>query len=402
MKYGILFLFLLLLPAMTSAALPLDANQDGSVSMEEFTSVALDYLMEVHGHLQENFTLQREVQDAAFVISFWNGTAHEVKDTAAHSYLLTRPLHRIVVMNSETLETLRSIGMSSDLVAGVDKYTLQKQDFFPEYANRPGVGSIWSPDYEKILTLRPDAVFLYASLSPNATDAIESTLRNTVPGLVILRFDGYKPATYRGEVEMLQEIFGKWEKGEHFLEFYHETMEAIANRTQQIPEEERVRVYFETWTDYKTGGKGSGYQEKIVLAGGKNIFGEEPGEYPAIDPEAVIIRSPQVVVKLVGTGDYTFGGYRQANTSRYAESHQNLLARPGWSSLEAVKNHRVYLLHTDIIGGPQFMVGTAYLARWFYPEMFTSVDPIAIHLRYIHEFQGLSEDLVKGRIFTYP
>jgi iron complex transport system substrate-binding protein len=401
MKSVLILLVLFVLPAMATAALPLDSNQDGHVSMNEFTPAALEYLMEVHGDLQENFTLQRDVQDAAFVLSFWNGTAREVKDSYGHSYLLSRPLHHIVVMNSETLETLRSIGVSSEVVVGVDKYTLQKPDFFPEYEDRPGVGSIWSPDYEKILTLRPDAVFLYATVSPDTADSVESTLRSASPDLVILRFDGYLPATYHGEVEMLREIFGKWEKGDHFLEFYHETVEGITDRAQQIPEEERVRVYFESWTDYKTGGKESGYQEKIVLAGGKNIFGEEPAEYPMVDPEAVIIRDPQVVVKLVGAGDYTFGGYLQANTTRYAETYQYLLQRPGWSSLEAVKDHRVYLLHNDIIGGPQFVVGTAYLARWFYPEIFASLDPETVHLRYIHEFQGLPEDRVQGRVFTY-
>jgi iron complex transport system substrate-binding protein len=66
-----------------------------------------------------------------------------------------------------------------------------------------------------------------------------------------------------------------------------------------------------------------------------------------------------------------------------------------------VKDHRVYLLHNDIIGGPQFVVGTAYLARWFYPEIFASLDPETVHLRYIHEFQGLPEDRVQGRVFTY-
>ncbi|MDH7593864.1 MAG: ABC transporter substrate-binding protein [Methanomicrobiales archaeon] len=402
MRVPALLCLLLLLVSAVSAALPLDLDGDGRIAEDELYPIALDYLLQVHGRLQENPVLQREVQDAAFVVKYWNGTQREVKDSAGNAYMLERPLGRVVVMNSETLETMRSIGVNSRVVVGVDKYTLQKPDFFPEYTRHVNVGSIWAPDYEKILSLKPDAVFLYATISPDSTDAIVRTLGSTMPSAMIFRFDGYKPATYRREVEALMEIFGAREKGVRYLAFYDETIGEITKHTAGIPEDARMRVYLETWTDFKTGGQGSGYHEKIEMAGGTNIFGEETTEYPAIDPEAVLKRTPQVIVKLVGTGDYRFGGYREANTTRYAQTYEALLKRPGWSTLEAVREGRVHLMHTDIMGGPQFIVGTAYLAKWLYPEDFPSLEPEEIHLRYVHEFQGMPEDLVEDRVFVYP
>lgn len=402
MRGIVLLCLVLLLVGTASAVLPLDLDNDGRIADGEFYPAALGYLLEVHGRLQENATLQREVQDAAFVVRYWNGAACRVGDSAGNTYTLERPLRRVVVMNSETLETMRSIGVSGKVVAGVDKYVLQKPDFFPEYAKHTGVGSVWAPDYEKILSLRPDAVFLYATISPDSTDAIVKTLGSTMPSVMIFRFDGFRPATYRGEVQALMEIFGAREKGVRYLAFYDATIGEIARHSKGIPADAWVRVYLETWTDFKTGGQGSGYHEKMELAGGENVFGDETTEYPAIDPEAVLKRSPQVIVKLVGNGDYKFGGYREANTTRYAQTYGVLLKRPGWSTLEAVREGRVHLMHTDIMGGPQFIVGTAYLAKWMYPRDFGSIEPQEIHLRYITEFQGLPRELVTDRVFVYP
>ena len=76
----------------------------------------------------------------------------------------------------------------------------------------------------------------------------------------------------------------------------------MAGVVDTIPVKDRIPVYLENWNDYKSAGKGSGYDEKIELAGGMNIFGDNPVEYPAIDPEAVISKTP-ASSSIVGAGD---------------------------------------------------------------------------------------------------
>ncbi len=381
------------LSGVATAAMPGDMNGDDNLDRSELTSIILD-------SLQDESRLQ-DAMDAAWIYSYWGGNPKVVTDTSGTARTVYRPFHRVVVMNSETLETLRSIGYDTSRVVGVDKYTLQKPEFFPEFSNTPGVGSVWAPDYEKIVSLRPDAVFLYASISKSATDEIERRLSGTVPGLTVLRFDGYQPDTYPDEITKMNYLLDTGEQGGEFLDFYTRNVANVAEISSSIPENDRVRVYFETWDDYKSASEGSGYQQKIGMAGGDNIFSGEAAEYPVIDPEAVLARSPQVVVKLVGAGKYIFSGYRGGNETGYSLLYEDLLSRKGWDSLPAVRDGRVHLIHTDILGGPQYFIGMQYMARWFYPDLFARLDPEKVHEEYLVRFQGLHPPENGTQVFMY-
>lgn len=391
---GILLLGIICLAGFVSAALPADTNVNGQVERTELAAVILEAL-------HDEKAIQ-DARDAAYIYTFWNGTPKRITDSSGKERVIYRPFHRVVVMNSETLETMRSIGYNTSQVVGVDKYTLQKTEFFPEYAGTAGIGSIWAPDYEKILSLQPDALFLYATVSKSSCDEIESTLARTSPTITVLRFDGYLPESYPAEIGVLSELLDCQEQGQEFREFYTGNIDAVTSRVPAIPEEDRVRVYFETWTDYKSCAEGSGYDQKIRMAGGSNIFSSEPAEYPEIDPEAVIERSPQVIIKLIGSGKYTFGGYDGGNETAFNQAYRDLTSRKGWETLEAVRENRTYLLHTDILGGPQHFIGVQYMARWFYPDRFADLDPQGTHTEYLSRYQGLEPTSIKDLIFVYP
>jgi iron complex transport system substrate-binding protein len=394
--FSILVIMLLIsgISGYVFAALPGDANNDNHLEKSELTEIILDSL--------ENSSQMQGAMDAAWIFTYWNGTPKVITDTSGTIRTLSHPLHRVVVMNSETLETMRSIGYDTSRIVGVDKYTLQKSKFFPEFSNTPGVGSIWAPDYEKIVSLRPDAVFLYATVSRTATDEIERRLSGTVPGLTVLRFDGYQPDTYPDEIAAMSDLLDCKEKGGEFLDFYTRSVANVTKISSSIPGPDRVKVYFETWDDYKSASEGSGYQQKIGMAGGDNIFAGEQAEYPVIDPEAVLARAPQVVVKLVGSGGYTFGGYNGGNETGYELLYSDLLSRKGGDSLPAVRDGRVYLIHTDILGGPQYFIGVQYLAKWFYPDRFAGLDPEKVHEEYLVRFQGLQPLDPETQVFAYP
>nr|WP_246269912.1 ABC transporter substrate-binding protein [Methanofollis tationis] len=304
-------------------------------------------------------------------------------------------------MNGETLETLRSLGVDHTVIVGIDKYSADRPSFFPEYAETPVIGSIWSPDYEAIVSLRPDAVFLYATTSKDACDEIQKKLEGTIPGVQVFRFDCYHPGTYASEIRALGTIFDRKAEAAAFASFYTGTLDRIPARLSGVAEADRTRVYLENWKDYKTGSSGSGYEEKIRMAGGRNVFSALPTEYPEIDPEAVIGASPDVIVKLIGAGSYDAGGYDNTDVGMIPEYYTRLTERPGWKALSAVKNGNVHLLHNDIFGGPEHFIGVVYMAKWCYPEVFPDIDPAQIHQVYLTDYQRLAIDLA-DEIFAYP
>ena len=392
----------LLVGTAAAEAIPCDRDGNGTLTSSELAAAILDSLDARFMGGTAAAPPAGDLRDAAFIYEHWDGRTLTITDSSGRATTLSRPLRRMAVFNSDTLEMLRSLGLEPDRVVGVSKYVLEDPVFYPEYQGTANLGSIWSPDYEQAASIRPDAVFLYATLSESSCADIEKTLRSIDPGIRFFRFDSYRPATYAEEARTLGLLLGKEEEARRFLSFHRNVTGTVAGVVDAIPVEDRVPVYLESWHDYKSAGKGSGYDEKIELAGGRNIFADTAVEYPVVDPEAVISRNPDVIVKIVGAGELAFGGYGDDDRSSFEPIRRTIGDRPVWDRITAVRDGRVHIIHTDVIGGPEFFIGTAYLAKWFYPDRFADLDPRAVHQQYLKEFQRLDYDLDRHGTFVYP
>ena len=89
-----------------------------------------------------------------------------------------------------------------------------------------------------------------------------------------------------------------------------------------------VSVYAEIWDNpLMTAGKKSFVAELIRLAGGRNVGDEADGEYFTVSYEWVVSKNPDVVLCLA-TPD--------------APARENVLKRPGWEAIRAVREGKVY------------------------------------------------------------
>ena len=98
----------------------------------------------------------------------------------------------------------------------------------------------------------------------------------------------------------------------------------------------------------------------LAKAGGHTIVAASMGEYPQVDPEYVVQQDPQVILLM----DAPYG-----RTVAKAE------ARPGWSSLRAVRHGRVVALdqaQVDMLSraGPRMGDAVVLLAKLLHPERF--------------------------------
>jgi iron complex transport system substrate-binding protein len=79
-----------------------------------------------------------------------------------------------------------------------------------------------------------------------------------------------------------------------------------------------------------------------------------------------------------------------------------MVNEPGWEHIKAVEDGKVYIETSDIDCGPQLFIVIAYMAKWFYPDIFEDLDPEAIHREYLTRFQRIDYDLDEHGIFVYP
>ena len=117
------------------------------------------------------------------------------------------------------------------------------------------------------------------------------------------------------------------------------------------PKQRGLRVYIEVSTVPHAASASSFMGETLQRLGQRNIVGPENGPFPQVNPEWVVRQQPEVIIA--------------------ADSHlPSMLARPGWSSLQAVQSKRV-CAHTpqesDVLvrPGPRLAEAARLMARCF-------------------------------------
>lgn len=328
-------------------------------------------------------------------------------DTAGRIVTVHKPINKIIEIGFTSSEVLRSLKVEKDKIVGVGNYTLQKKTFFPEFSKTPNVGDSASPNYELIVKLQPDLLLVYAAGHSEEMAAIEKTLKIADPKIVVVGFGFNQPSIFVKEFKTLSYILGKTNEADDFIEFYNKWIYTIWERTKGIPDSEKPKVYLETPygnyganSAYGTSAGGHWMDERIVMAGGYNIFSDIPDAKTInVDPEEVMIRNPEIIVK-----DTYAGSHSEDNISALIKVRNEVMNRSELANTTAVKNGRVYVItHKDFLYGPSNFIAIAYLAKWFHPDLLKDLgDPQEFHQEYLTTFQGLDFDLNKHGVFVYP
>ncbi len=385
---------------------PCDLDGDGTVTDSELATAILDSLdARYMGGTGEAPSLV-DLQDAAFVIEHWDGQALTITDSAGQTTTVYRPLRRIVLFHGYAPEIMQMLDVEPDRIVGVPSTggmgvnVFADPVLFPEYQDKPGVGGYPdSPNYEQIILTHPDAIILYVS---SLADEMEDKLESVDPGIHFFRYDFLTSNLFVDELQKLGLLLGKEEEADLYLAFRGNVLDTLAVVAYRIPSEDRVSVYMESSVgDYMTWGKGSSRDEMIEFAGGKNINTATTGSGSGkpINPEEVIIRNPDVIIKRMA-GSYSDSD--EDRSSLFETTYGSIMNRPNLDQTNAVRNGRVYLIHGTLDSGPQKFIGIAYMAKWFYPDKFPDLDPQAIHQQYLSEFQRIDYDLDEHPAFVYP
>jgi len=263
---------------------------------------------------------------------------------------------------------------------------------------KPEIGSTKLWDMEMILEQDPDIVLAYACYD-------YSDYRKTLDaaGIPLVQMDFHVPEKYFKEISTLGWILNKQERAEELINFEKEHLGIIEERVKDLSDEQKPRVYAESYNDYQASSStGSSTGRAVVPCGGINIF-EEIESTADIDSEAVIVRNPQVILKMVcqysgsGSGHGIPSGYGATDTSRMEELITDIMNRPGFDNIDAVENGRVFIITSDA-ASVHPSIFNSYVAKWLHPELFEDMDPVAIHDEWLQKFLGIEYD----GVYAYP
>jgi len=312
-----------------------------------------------------------------------------VEDANGTQVAVGLPVKRLVVLTSDALEVIRSLG-ASDFVAGVYSGISKNGLFWPQLNDKPKVGSWKEINYEQVLELNPDAVLCYGSRPGRDME------KKLAPfGIQVIRLDFYKPATLIKEVLILGRILGKEREAADLAAWYGDHMNHIRRFIEKMTA--RPKVYIEGNSNYHTAAPGAGGHDMCVSSGGNNIAGALSIPYPEVTSEWIVTANPDVVVN-VTTKSAGGSCYSMADARSYESIRAGILNRPAWSYTNAVKSGRVHVIANDIWTGPRAVVGMYYLVKWFFPDTSPNFHPDQMHKQYLERFQKIP---YQG-VYVYP
>ena len=297
------------------------------------------------------------------------------------------PIKSIVAASGNSAEVICIFGEQDKIIGVVSKIHPELKKFLED---KPNVGSSYTWDMEKILELKPDIVLAYAH---SDFSDYEKTLK--VAGIPLVRMDFYQQKKYPREIRNFGWILGNKEKAEELIDFEQHYLNLIKGRVEDLTDEQKTRVYWEAYGDYKVAGLGLAEHTLIITCGGINIFGDIIG-LKKIDPEALIERNPQVILLTIYPSVVPCN-YGVTDTGPMEELRNSIMNRPGLANVNAVKNKKVYLLSTET-RGLHSSVSNCYVAKYLHPELFEDIDPVDIHREWFERFLGIE---YKG-VYAYP
>lgn len=249
---------------------------------------------------------------------------------------------RLVSLSPAHTEILFALGLG-DKVVGVSNWCNKPQGAL----EKEKVGDAFNLNKEILVSLNPDIVFIPGDEDSQMVKEIEELDIVTYvsnPETVDDVFD---------DITKVAEVTGTNLKGEQLVVQLKQELKQLAQVIEThvaVKPEVLVVIDQELWTV----GPGSFINEVLALAGGNNIIKDKNMAYLQISMEDVLIKNPDVILITIPE-----------------ELVEDLVSRPGWGELSAVKEEKVYFVDDDLISrpGPSIIDGVKHIARHLYPDL---------------------------------
>lgn len=263
-----------------------------------------------------------------------------VIDKTGFEVTLERAPERVVMLGPSDTEIVFAIGAGS-LAVGADAYS----NYPPEAAALPRVGDM-NTNIEAVASLNPDLVLGSASMNAAAVDALRQL------GITVYASDPQTLEETIAHIEQVGVLLNHQDGAEAVAD---EMRAAVQYVTDKVKDAEPISVYLEFSPGW-TVGSGTYLDELVKLAGGVNISADQTGWFE-VDSEAVIKRNPGVIIYPEIEGADILG---------------EILSRPGWEQIDAVKNDRVHAVTNDplVRVGPRLTDGLKEIAAAIHPDLF--------------------------------
>lgn len=267
------------------------------------------------------------VQEAAEVPAASTGI--ETVDMMGREIKLSEPATRVVALSAADCEILYAIGAGS-LLVGRGEFC----DYPAEVLEVPAVQSGMETNIEQIIALAPQVLFM--SAMAQTEDQVKQL---EAAGIQCVVSDAKDINGVYQAITLIGAITGRDEDAFTVVSNMEATLSELSVHAGEL---QGKSVYFEVsplqyglWT----AGKGTFMDEVATMLGLTNVFADAPG-WAEISEEQVLKANPDVIVTIA-----MYFGEGQTPV-------EEILSRPGWQDVTAVKNGDIFNLPNNELSRP--------------------------------------------------
>ena len=322
----------------------------------------------------------------------------EITDVSGQTVTLKKPAERVVVQWSATggaFLTMAAIEGKdvAKTIVGLDPY-LQKtradmwnqfKKDIPELEKIPQIGSVNDKtfDTEKVISLNPDVIFIPLNMKGQYESDYKPKLDAAGITTIYIDYHAEKLENHQKSIEVIGKALGKEARAEEIKAFYTDHLSKVLDRVKTI-NKTKPTVYIEAGNEGPEA-FGVSYSDKIAWGalaekvGGNLITKDVVKSAEPVNPEFVLDKNPDIIMI---TGSYwpkKASSMRLGFETDEAHSQELLKAftteRKGWDTLKAVANKKVFSAHHGLPREVYDVAVFEYLAKTFYPEEFSDIDP---------------------------
>lgn len=296
-------------------------------------------------------------------------------DENNNTVTIPHPAGRIVTQNGVVAEILVGIG-KKDAIVGYGNSLLSEEYLVDKMPDAQNIGGLGTPNYEQIITLKPDVMISYTSY----VNTMDKLAKANIP---VIYLDSNRIQDIPADTRKLGVLTGKVEESERYARFIEKYLSLVNERLENVSRENRPQVYIESFgKGYSTYGRGSLGDSVLTLLKVKNIAEDVTDiDKTVVTPEWIISRDPDIIIKYVGRAD------------NLTESYHEMRTRSAIANVSAIRNGRIYAVKTDLISGPRGVAGLLYLAKMIYPDRFPDIDPDRVLHEYAESFIPGSDEV---------
>lgn len=286
-------------------------------------------------------------------------TGISVTDYAGRTVSLEKPAERIIILADNSFQIVKELD-AVDKVVGLDSKTKGYWNLYlmsktnPELASLPDLGKTKSPNYEQIISLNPDLIFLKGN--KDAADVLQN--KTGVPVAAIVSKRGYDFEIY----SLLGKLLGKDKTAELVVKELKSQKENLESLLKSVPENKKKSAYIVIQNS-----KGNLFRtlknaDSLSLANISNAAASaskvDEWGFAEVSKEEFLNWNPDFI-------------FLDEPLSEKAISKKTLLDNDTYRFLSAVKNNQIFVTHSfscpkDYV----FVIAEAYYyAHIAYPEI---------------------------------